>query len=68
VGSPGSAVISILNSTVFGSSVNVGTGQVITSLTNSGGLFEQINNGTLTTNMVVNITSDLTAETGNIAF
>lgn len=67
LGSPGSAVLTILNSTTFGSSVNVGTGQGITSLTNPGGLFEQINNGVLTTNLTVSITSDLTAETGSIA-
>ncbi|MBK0401668.1 T9SS type A sorting domain-containing protein [Adhaeribacter sp. BT258] len=36
------------------------------SLTNAGGLFEAINNGVLNANVTVQITADLTAETGNI--
>ena len=47
--------------------VNVGSGETFTSLTNAGGLFDQINAGELTGNLTVNITSDLTAETGSIA-
>ncbi|MEO6390514.1 MAG: hypothetical protein ABIP75_01600, partial [Pyrinomonadaceae bacterium] len=45
-------------------SLNVGTAETITSLTNAGGLFAQINAGALTGNLVVNLTSDLTVETG----
>jgi hypothetical protein len=47
-------------------SINVGTGQTYTSLTNAGGVFEAINAGTLSGNTTVNITSDLTAETGAV--
>ncbi len=48
-------------------SVNVGDGGMFTSLTNPGGLFEALNVGfTLTGDTVINITSDLTAETGAI--
>ena len=42
----------------------MGSGETFTSLTNAGGLFDQINAGKLTGNLTVNITSDLTAETG----
>ena len=51
----------------FAGTVNVGTGQPFTSLTNTGGLFEQLNNNVLVGNLIVNITSDLTAETGTVA-
>ncbi len=44
----------------------VGTGGDFPSLTNAGGLFEQINIGTLIGNLTVNIISDLTAETGAV--
>ncbi len=47
-------------------SINVGTSETITSLTNANGLFDKINNGALTGDLTVNITSDLTAETGVI--
>jgi hypothetical protein len=47
--------------------INVGSGEAITSLTNAGGLFAALNSGVFTGNVVVNITSDLTAETGAIA-
>ena len=40
-------------------SLNVGTGETITSLTNPGGLFEFINNNVLTGNTTINLTSDL---------
>jgi hypothetical protein len=53
--------------TAIPTTVNVGTGQTFTSLTNNGGLFEAINNRVLTGNSTVNITSDLTAETGTHA-
>jgi len=67
VGMPGNAVLTILNSTVVSGTITVGTGGDYTSLTNPGGLFETINNGSVATNTIVNITSDLTAETGNVA-
>lgn len=47
--------------------ISVGTGETITSLTNAGGLFEAINNGALTADVVVNITTDLLAELGTHA-
>lgn len=46
--------------------INVGSGQTYTSLTNTGGLFDAINNGTLTGNVTAIITSDL-LETGTNA-
>lgn len=47
--------------------VNVGTGETFTSLTNAGGLFEALNSGfTLGGNTTILITSDLTAETGAV--
>lgn len=48
----------------FSGLVAVGTGEAVTSLTNNGGLFEQMNAGTISGNVVVNLTSNLTAETG----
>lgn len=51
----------------FSGLTSVGTGETITSLTNNGGLFEALNAGVITGNMTVNITSDLTAETGTHA-
>ncbi|GIU81828.1 MAG: hypothetical protein KatS3mg006_0892 [Pyrinomonadaceae bacterium] len=51
----------------FSGSYNVGTGETYTSLTNTGGIFEAINNGVLTGNVTINITSDLTGETGTVA-
>ena len=49
-------------------SVNVGTGQTYTNLTNNDGLFQALNNDLiLTGDLTVNITSDLTIETGNNA-
>ncbi|HRF66858.1 MAG TPA: hypothetical protein PK605_05165 [Ignavibacteria bacterium] len=53
--------------TVYSGSINVGTSETITSLTNAGGLFELINAGALSGNLTVNITSDLTAELGTNA-
>ncbi|MGI8918728.1 MAG: beta strand repeat-containing protein [Pyrinomonadaceae bacterium] len=67
LGTPSSAVLTILNSVTFGSAVNVGSGETFTSLTNPGGLFEAINNGALSANLTVNITSDLTTESGAIS-
>lgn len=46
--------------------INVGTGQTYTSLTNAGGAFEALNSGGATSNITFLITSDLTAETGAV--
>lgn len=48
-------------------SISVGAGQAYTSLTNAGGLFEALNSAVLTGDVTINITSDLTAETGAVA-
>jgi hypothetical protein len=50
-------------------SFNVGTGETYTSLSNNdaGGIFQAINAGALTGDVVINITSDLTGETGAVA-
>lgn len=47
----------------FSGTINVGNGQTYTSLTNTGGLFDAINNGSLIGNVTAVITSDL-LETG----
>ncbi|QYO65804.1 Calx-beta domain-containing protein [Leptolyngbya sp. 7M] len=47
--------------------INVGTGEVFTSLTNPGGVFQAINGAGLNGDLTINITSDLTAETGAVA-
>ncbi|NOT46142.1 MAG: cadherin-like domain-containing protein, partial [Acidobacteria bacterium] len=52
-----------VNGPAFLGSLNVGSGESITSLTNDGGLFQQMNAGTISGNVTVNITSDLSAET-----
>jgi hypothetical protein len=44
--------------------VSVGTGQTYTSLTNAGGIFEALNVAGASSNIIINITSDLTGETG----
>ena len=67
LGSPSAAVLTIADSALFSGSVNVGTAEVYTSLTNPGGLFAAINTGALSGNTTVNITSDLTVETGVVA-
>lgn len=46
--------------------IPVGVGQTYTSLTNAGGLFEFINSRTLGGNVFVEITSDITNETGAV--
>ncbi|MFN7553058.1 MAG: beta strand repeat-containing protein [Pseudomonadota bacterium] len=51
----------------FPAALNVGTGETITSLTNTGGLFESLNAGVLTANVTVSITTDLAGETGAVA-
>lgn len=50
----------------FSGTINVGNGQTYTSLTNTGGLFDAINNGSLIGNVTAVITSDL-LETGTNA-
>jgi hypothetical protein len=47
--------------------INVGPSELITSLTNAGGMFQAINSAALSGNVTINITGDLTAETGTIA-
>jgi trimeric autotransporter adhesin len=47
--------------------INVGPTETITSLTNAGGIFEALNASVFTGNVVINITGDLTAETGAVA-
>lgn len=47
--------------------LSVGVGQTFTSLTNAGGVFEFINNRTLGGNITVEVTSDISGETGAIA-
>lgn len=54
----------IVNSTISGT-VNVGSGETYTSLTGSGGLFADLNSKVLTTNLTVNITSDLIEDGSN---
>lgn len=48
-------------------SIDVGTAGTFTSLTNAGGLFQALNNAGLSGNLVINLTSDLTGETGAVA-
>lgn len=50
----------------IGGSVNVGTGETYTSLTNAGGLFEALNTAGISSNIVINVTSDLAGETGAV--
>ncbi|HEY0546321.1 MAG TPA: Calx-beta domain-containing protein [Pyrinomonadaceae bacterium] len=47
--------------------VNVGTGQTFTSLTNPGGIFAALNAAGASSNVTINITSDLSGETGSVA-
>lgn len=54
-----SYIINVLSNTV-----TVGTGGDYLSLTNDGGLFQTINTGALSTDLEVEIISDLTSETG----
>ncbi|MBK7709036.1 MAG: hypothetical protein IPJ30_25620 [Acidobacteria bacterium] len=60
---PSSYIISL----PYTGTYTVGTGGSFTSLTNPGGLFEALNAGVATGNLTINITSDLTAETGTVA-
>ncbi|HEX8737036.1 MAG TPA: Calx-beta domain-containing protein, partial [Pyrinomonadaceae bacterium] len=67
IGAQSTATVNIIDVETFNGAVSVGTGQTYTSLTNPGGLFEYLNNGNITGNVIINITSDLTAETGTVA-
>lgn len=53
--------------TPIGGTVTVGTGGTYPSLTNPGGLFAALNLAGISGDLTVNITSDLTAETGAVA-
>jgi hypothetical protein len=64
------------NDTIMGSfnvvapisgTVSVGTGGTFTSLTNAGGVFDALNAAGASSNVVINITSDLTGENGTVA-
>jgi hypothetical protein len=50
----------------LGTTIDVGSGQTYTSLTNPGGLFQALNASGISGNTTINITSDLTGETGAI--
>ncbi|HKP51475.1 MAG TPA: S-layer homology domain-containing protein [Chloroflexia bacterium] len=68
LGTPSSAVLTIVDAgNTFSGAYSVGTGQTATSLTNPGGMFEALNNGTVAGNITLNITSDLAGETGTVA-
>ena len=69
IGMPSSSTVTILENDPMptGGTINVGTGQTFTSLTNPGGVFEAINTSGATSNITINVTSDLTAETGAVA-
>ncbi len=64
---PPSAPASYLIAVTYSGSYAVGSGEAYTSLTNPGGLFEALNNGVVTGNVTIDITSDLTGETGTVA-
>ena len=57
----------VITANTYSGSINVGTTETITSLTNAGGLFQLLNSGALSGNLTVNITTDLTAELGTFA-
>jgi hypothetical protein len=52
---------------MYSGTLNVGPTETVTSLTNPGGMFDLINQGVLSGNTTLNITGDLTLETGAIA-
>jgi hypothetical protein len=52
--------------TPIGGTITVGAGGDYTSLTNPGGVFQALNTAGISGNVTVNITSDLTAETGAV--
>jgi len=57
----------VIVTNAYSGTVNVGPTEIITSLTNPGGMFDLINQGVLNGNTALNITGDLTLETGAIA-
>ncbi len=57
----------ITTSAGLSGTINVGSTEIITSLTNTGGAFALINGSSLSGNVILNITSDLTAELGTVA-
>lgn len=57
----------VIVTTPYTGTINVGPTETITSLTNPGGLFNLLNTGVVSGNITVNITGDLTAETGTNA-
>jgi len=65
---PGNNTITGTFSTVtpISGTVSVGTGETYTSLTNPGGLFQALNTAGISSSLTVNITTDLTAETGAV--
>ncbi len=68
LGTPVSSTGSITDITPpFSGTVNVGSGQIFTSLTNPGGLFEAINTYGAISNFTINVTSDLSGETGSVS-
>jgi uncharacterized repeat protein (TIGR01451 family) len=68
VGSPSAATATITDvPPPFNGTINVGSGQTYTSLTNSGGLFEAINLGGANGNITIDLVSDLSGETGTVA-
>ncbi|MEO8275263.1 MAG: Calx-beta domain-containing protein [Thermoanaerobaculia bacterium] len=50
----------------FGGTTTVGTGGFYPSLTNAGGLFQALNTMGTTSNVLINVVSDLTGETGTV--
>lgn len=62
---PNTAVLGI--GELLSGTFDVGVGQNIQSLTNLGGMFSALNQGTVTGNVTIRITSDLLAETGVVA-
>lgn len=64
VTTPSTAVVSIIDP--FSGSYTVGAGGDFTSLTNAGGIFSAINASGVAGAVTINITSDLTAETGAV--
>ncbi len=67
LGTPNVATLTIQDTTFYSGFIFVGTTETFTSLTNPGGIFEILNNGGLSGNLVLNITSDLAGETGAVA-
>lgn len=52
---------------VSGGTINVGAGEAFTSLTNPGGVFDALNRSTLTGSLIVQVTSDLAGESGDVS-